>query len=87
MTYNSYMAVLKTNPEMSMPYSCAKNGQVIDHIPYNLAPTIEMSVCYCYWCKDWQESFNDRGDEKQGIKLQRPNIHNLLEAVHYICPS
>ena len=45
MTYNSYMAVLKTNPEMSMPYSCAKNGQVIDHIPYNLAPTIEMSGC------------------------------------------
>ena len=31
--------------------------------------------------------FNDRGDEEQGIKLQWPNIHNLLEAVHYICPS
>ena len=31
-----------------------------------------------------QESFNDRGDEKQEIKLQRPNIHNLLEAVHYM---
>ena len=29
-------------------------------------------------------NFNDQGDEKQEIKLQRPNIHNLLEAVHYI---
>ena len=29
-------------------------------------------------------NFNDRGDEKQEIKLQRPNIHNLLEAyVHH----
>ena len=29
-------------------------------------------------------NFNDRGDEKQEIKLQRPNIRTLLETVHYI---
>ena len=32
-------------------------------------------------------NFNDRGDEKQEIKLQRPNIHTLLETVHYIIMS
>ena len=49
-----------------------------------------MGVCCCSGARTGRRvfvNFNDRGDEKQEIKLQRPNIHNLLEAVHYICPS